>query len=688
MVSTRAKGGPVLMLDDHENPVQQPTTSPGKPDEKSTKSKSEKTIEASPTKKSKSQSRKSMQGPPGDQPEDKATTTKGTRSTRSNPRPIENEVVILSEPERILQRRHSRNNMRASQASKTTVSEKDIFDLPSDDRKTQTASKDSRKVIKYKGKAVVMKVPNAEPTPTVEVEVIEQNQNVADGGNGELEATVEGHDGDDELDEEDVPDVDDTLGDGVGAEDVDGTPETEGVEEVPKELVRRRGRPPKEQRPGPNPSDARNPNGEKSQRKKKRRKDVGTYHGDHDDYSETEETKLRQMSSEEFGHKIVMRLTAMEQTLGITYSNLENERKSIERRLKAADYIMVETVKEFNGIGVYNGLSMRRDDPNRQTIVPKIFRGDPFPEDTTDFDGDHPAIQALFLGGRMAYEVDIFNGQLSSVEAGLEVANQLHHISEKIWLASVKYKTILQRQKHYLETCMDRAKSIKVEYIKGRQEESKRNKEAAEARAGRKMAFAIPERPHRRTEQVRGYAGRHSTDESTVSRKRGLESPNNIVSKRPRSNLEQGRPIRRYRSSAPESVSIQGPSTPPPTDRVIVELFGDHTPGRTRRIHRPPGASNDRGPGRSSGIHDDNAPWTPEENEALDTALQQITEPEGRWLLIKRDFGGPGTALAERSDHEICEKAREYKQRIENSGQELPAYWQNVGLPSSDEQEK
>ena len=86
MVSTRTKGGPVVMLDDHEKLVrQQLLTSPAKPGDKSSKKQSKKPADPKPKK----QAKKSVQEPSGDQPENEATaTTESTRSTRNNSQPV------------------------------------------------------------------------------------------------------------------------------------------------------------------------------------------------------------------------------------------------------------------------------------------------------------------------------------------------------------------------------------------------------------------------------------------------------------------------------------------------------------------------------------------------------------------------------------------------------------------------
>ncbi|RVD88629.1 uncharacterized protein DFL_002807 [Arthrobotrys flagrans] len=550
MVSTRTKGSPVVMLDDHDKPIQQPAAKPG--DKPSRKRSRKATAEVSANSKSKTQSKKSVQGPSNDQPENKATTTKSTRSTRSNPNPSE---LAFPEPEQILQKRNSRKTRKASQPPKTTAS------------------------VKYKGKK-------------------------------ELEATVEG---DDKRDEGDL------LGGGevrvdIQMEDADYDPEEEEEEEVQAEAeeisgerFKKSGKPFKGQRERPGLGTKQN-GVKKQQQKKKQRQVIGKYHDHYDDDSEKDEKVLREMSLDEYLQKLQTRMSTMEQELTIIYYNTEKDRRSIERRIMAADYIMMDTVKGFNDIGIYNGVSMGSDDPNGQTIVPKILRGDPFPEDATNFDENHPAIQALFPDEQMAYEADIFESQLNNVDGAIEAANELHRISEMIWFQSVRYRSLLQRQKHFLETCKGHANDIKNKYIVRRRGESDRQARAAEARARPKeLVFALPERP---------------------SRKRRLDPPAIIVSKRQRSTLEQGR---RYQSSASESASVGGPSTPPPADRVVV----DHTPGRTRRIHQPQGAASDRTSGRSSGIHDDNAPWTSEENKALDATP---TEKKG-WRLIKPSFG-------------------------------------------------
>ncbi|KAF3318417.1 hypothetical protein TWF173_007827 [Orbilia oligospora] len=689
MVSTRTKGSPVVMLDDHDKPVQQPTASPTKPGNKPSNKQYKKPTEDPTDPKSKTQTRKSIQKPSDGRPEDKTVVTKSTRSTRRNPNPAEPEVAVLSEPEQILQKRSPRKIQNNPQPPKTTASKNESFDLPPDNGEIQSTPRASGKVVKYKGRNVVLKALKANPTPTIEVEIIEQNGKEANGGREEQEVTAEGDDGDDERDEDDLPDVDDTLGGselrvGAQVEDAEYVPEVEvETEQEPGKRPKKLGRPPKgNERSKLNPPKTRKRNSENRQpTKKKRRNDIGENYGDYDDESEIDEDRLRKMRLGECEAKLIARMTSMQQELTITYSNMESDRKSIQRRLKAADYIMMDTVKDFNDLGIYNGIAIGKDDPNYRTAPPRILRGDPFPQGATDFDANHPAIQALFPDERMAYEAEIFTTQLDHIEEALDAVNSLHKISERIWLLSVKYRTLLQRQRDFLKTCKSHAEGVKKEYIARREEESEFNREPVGVRTRPwGPVLAKPERLHRREEQIRGHPAKPSSP--AVSRKRRLDVPDTVVSKRPRPTLEQGRPSRQYESSASESASVGGPSTPPPADRVVVELFGDHTPGRTRRIHQHPAASTDQTSGRPSGIHDDNAPWTSEENNALDGALRQIREGEGRWRLIKAHFGGPGTVLSERSSREIREKAWEYKMRIENSGQDLPDYWKNIGDPS------
>ncbi|KAK6536654.1 hypothetical protein TWF281_000878 [Arthrobotrys megalospora] len=701
MVSTRRRGSPeILMLDDHEQPVQQSSA----PLAKSPAKQPKRSVKASPKKQAEKQVGKQAEN-------------KSTRNTRSNPNPNEKDVLV-SEPERLLHQKPGSRKIQKNvrRPPKTTNPEKDVFNLPSSDgegetgviatpRKSSTGLR-SRKSgavrVKAKGRVVTLKPLRPDPVTTVEAEAVRRNEEETGGEGGDPEATAEGDDGDDERDEGDALEGDDTLGGPdplVPGEDVEFEPEDEPEEESEEEPERhekRLGEPFQEQpsQPGMRTDKAREQGDEERKKKKKRRKDIGTYHGDYEDESELDEDTLRQMTMQEFETKFRDRAATMEFELNAAFSNIENDRKSIDRRLKALETVVMDTVEEFNDHGVYNEVYRGGKHHNRYKPFPKTLPGDPFPDGALDFDENHPAIKALFPDEKTAYEVDIFNEHGNHIERALAAANNLHRIAEKIWLTSTRYKTILNQQKKFVERCRDHAKTVKVRYISGRVAE---RVEALKAERLARQGRYGQELDHRRE-----HIAKYPSTNMTPNRKRALDVPDTIDPKRQKMH-HQNRSSGRHQvpttepepepepESEPESGtgsepnSSEGPRTPPPADRVIIELFGDHTPGRTRRIHRNPEAQDDQAARQQSGIHDDNAPWTAEENEALDTALKAFQEKSSRWYNIKKYYGGPGTVLAERSLEEIRDKAREYKTRIKNSGQRLPDYWELVSYSSDDE---
>ncbi|KAK6503184.1 hypothetical protein TWF481_008214 [Arthrobotrys musiformis] len=678
MVSTRTKGSPVVMLDDHDNPVKQ-------------------TSSTSPSKKQTRQSKNPHAEEPKLAPMPPPIATRSTRNTRNNPNPPDPAVEPPSKPEQSPKKQNSSKSPKkpTQQPSKTTPSEKDVFDLP--DKSSPISS--NLRTVKYKGRSIVLKPTKPNPSATVEVEIVEQN------GNGGLDDAAEGDDGDDELDEGETMDADDTLGgdyvpgeggeeeedddddDDDDEEEEEEEEDDEEEEEKPKEPKKKLGRPPKQRNNDPitGASKTQVQNAQKKQQKK-RRKNQGDYYGDAPDDSEKDENLLGQtMTMKEFSRKIQNRASIIEQKLSEAFEDLKPDRKSIERRLRAAGKVLKTTTKEFNRIGVYNGISLGQDDPNGRTTIPRILHGDPFPLNTTEFDENHPEFQALFPTERMDYELDIFREQRQHVTDAVVAVNELHRISEKIWLMAMTYKTQLAGQMQFLAKCEDRVGNIKRDYTARRKRESEQNRDAAQAAQARKAMsgegpFIIPDNVLGRIRGLQRTVAETIASRPAFSRKRGLEAPDEIVSKRQRVEQERNRLSRGSQSST--SGSTAGAGTPPPTDRVVVELFGDHTPGRARRIHQRRGA-NGQASSRPSGIHDDNAPWTADENTALDDALRQITEKKGRWRSIKSRFGGPGTALAERSGREIELKAIEYKRRIEGVEQEIPDYWKSVG-PASD----
>ncbi|KAK6361503.1 hypothetical protein TWF730_005227 [Orbilia blumenaviensis] len=613
MVSTRRGGSPIVMLDDHEQLIRQPSSPTKRSPRKQTGEKLQSPAKASASQKPKA-SKKSKkvskqantepaseqtetdpieeyveeqagqtatQEPPKEQPASKAEN-KRRRSTRRNP-VADDEIEFLSEPELLLQKPRPGKKQQVAQPPSfaPTSSERDLYDPPSEDGGVQTVSESTMK-FKSKGKNVVLKVPKAAGTvSTAEV----------------------------------------------------------GPEQRPK--------------------------------MKKRRRDIGTYYGDYEDDSEVDERALLNMTLKEFEDKFKSRANAAGQEITNTSLNINDEFKSMTRRLRAVQTVISKTVHGFNDTGVYDRCFRENDGLSSAAVLP----GDPFPVGATNFDPDHPGVKALFPKEKLAEEANVLGEHLSHVEGALGAAQKLHRITELMWLQTRNFKAILEQEKWFLEKCRNQAMNGEADYGMWRGLQSEEDREAKERRRkieergkGREKGkergrptFAVPALPNR----GRGARG---------SRKRAADSSDNMSAKRRRMD----------RTFDSDSSGTEGFPTPPPVDRVVVEMFGNHTPGRERRIHR---GANSPGVGGPSGIHDDNAPWTSEENDALDHALEQVTVRRGRWDTIKSHFGGVGTALAERSVQEIREKALEYKVRIENSGQELPGYWKDIGYSSGEEEE-
>ncbi|KAK6539053.1 hypothetical protein TWF694_010598 [Orbilia ellipsospora] len=420
----------------------------------------------------------------------------------------------------------------------------------------------------------------------------------------------------------------------------------------------------------------------------KRKKDADNQDG-FDDETEDESTLLEDMTLEEFRDRFSFRAKSMEGALTLAYDDLLLHRKSVEKRLRVVDTVLFEDIQEFNVNGIYD--TVFRDHPKYRVhyqSLPAILPGDPFPSSSDKFDETDPRVQALFPDDdRRVYEIGVFKKHLQSLDSSLRSANNLLKAAEKIFTMARGYKATLERQSKWAETFCAHASTVKETYLEKRIEERDRIINMKEQERGKPvpMQNAIPVRPTAST------TGVYPTT-APMNRKRKLDptAPEARRQKQrhqayarlvlsPNHDLSMALPMEvESESGVPDTRTREAPVTPPPAERIIIEGFGDHTPGRTRRYKNANVPDNTDAETMKDGILIDTRPWTEDENSYLDFAMSRYTKVPGRWLDIKENFGRAGQPLASRSASELQARAQECKAIIAPSGITLPEYWDNL----------
>ncbi|KAF3917780.1 hypothetical protein ABW20_dc0103080 [Dactylellina cionopaga] len=427
-------------------------------------------------------------------------------------------------------------------------------------------------------------------------------------------------------------------------------------------------------------------------RKLRKGRSKGSNHGDIDDETDDDEENLREeMTLKIFKEKFKSRAHQMEEELTTVYDNLSHHRASIDRRLKAMKLVIMDDIEEFNYDGMYSDVFLNhRGHHLSYQPLPAVLPGDPFPPNSAEFDENHPDVQALFpTDARRNYEAGVFERHAKNINSSLEAANSLLKSAEKIFLAAKGYKSTLEHQLKFVETCKSQAKTVKARYLKNRMAERDRVLKAMseKERIAQKAALEVAAR-----RQLYNASQAASSLHSINDRKRKLEPSEVIDSVRQKRRHEDYAQTNRtydhgddhdlmdtadvdYDTPVPDIRSPPAPSTP---ERVVIPAFGNHTPGRTRRYKQPGGTDDELLERTEDGILIDNRPWTEEENSCLDMALSQIMTVPGRWLDIKEQFGRPGQPLCNRSATELQERAQTCRTLILNSGLTLPPHWDNI----------
>ncbi|KAF3903991.1 hypothetical protein AA313_de0201946 [Arthrobotrys entomopaga] len=415
----------------------------------------------------------------------------------------------------------------------------------------------------------------------------------------------------------------------------------------------------------------------------KRKKNAGNL-DEYDDETEDESTLREDMTLEEFHKRFSFRAGAMEDTLTLAYDDLLLHRESVEKRLKVVDGVIHDDIQEFNTNGLYDVVFHEHPKYRAEyQPLPAVLPGDPFPIFSDKFDETDPRVQALFPDDdRKVYEMGVFKKHLQSLDSSLESANKLLKAAEKIFLMAKGYKTTLERQSKWVETCCTHADTVKETYLEKRIKE--RNRLLNMKGKPVPMQNNIPAPTTRTT----------GASSATVSlgRKRKLDPTAPEPRRQKRRHQEYAQPVLNpdhnltmalpmeidSGTRIPDTMALEAPATPPGAERIIVEGFGDHTPGRTRRYKNADASANADVETMKDGILIDARPWTEEENSYLDLAMRVHKGVPGRWLAIKDHFGMPGQPLASRSAPELRARAQECKAILTASGIELPDYWGNL----------
>ncbi|EPS41543.1 hypothetical protein H072_4552 [Dactylellina haptotyla CBS 200.50] len=344
------------------------------------------------------------------------------------------------------------------------------------------------------------------------------------------------------------------------------------------------------------------------------------------DETDSESTLRQDMTSKDFRKNFKKSANAMQAKLQSTYDSLSAHRQSVEKRLKVLDDVMFDDVNEMNRNGIYGEVFYNHPKyRGHYKPLPAVLPGDPFPAHSTDFDENDPRVQRLFpTDEHRAYQMDVFKNHLDNIEVSLEKASSLVKIAENIFTMAKGYKSALERQSKFAEKCFHTAETVKDRYIDRRIEERGRIQ-----RMTRKEAPPVPRQEFHPTQSRVAIA----TDNNNFNRKRKLSA----FEERQNQRLPKRRIIEPTPPPEPEVIDLvesdeddavpdittpEPPATPPPAaERVIIEGFGNHTPGRTRRYEHPDDSDDDAAERTKDGILIDSRPWSEEENSILDLAM-------------------------------------------------------------------
>ncbi|KAK6354985.1 hypothetical protein TWF696_004111 [Orbilia brochopaga] len=414
---------------------------------------------------------------------------------------------------------------------------------------------------------------------------------------------------------------------------------------------------------------------------------ISTAEDDTGNITNVDEQDLREnMTYADFLVKFVERAGRYETRLKSVYANNEAERDSIERRIRALENIIQDDAKELDTHGTYSEVyrhhRLLRDEAQP---LPTVHPGDPYKGPLTiDFNPDDQRIHALFKNDEERRKaISVYTEAIGYIESSKKAADSLFKAAERIFLDAKGYQSKLEHNRDFLKRLIEHEETAKVSYIRKRMEDRdslrlqrfpdgvKREqmrriyhaqRDAYCTNAGTETEVRTPQKKRRLSVSVSPTAGRKKP---RYGDKIDADANRCIVISDDESDGNE---------HVPDSVEV--PVTP--TQRIRLPGFGDHTPGRTRRIDETAGANGDGGLAGTQNGKRMSRPWTNADNDELDHAMRDCTQVPGRWLDIKEKYGQPGQSLEHWSAEELHARAKEIWQQVEPYRNELPPWWDDV----------
>ncbi|KAF3936909.1 hypothetical protein ABW19_dt0206777 [Dactylella cylindrospora] len=353
----------------------------------------------------------------------------------------------------------------------------------------------------------------------------------------------------------------------------------------------------------------------------RRRNQVENYGDDDDDDTDTDEEHLRSATTlDEFSTKFSNRAIVITQGLKTMLGDLEPERSSIERRMRSMEGIILDQVDELDTKGLYTEVfKNHRLNRQRYARFPSVLPGDPYQDpNSIEFNENDPRVQALFkTDEEAAYAIDIYEDDLKHIAASIKAADEMLRAATRFFAMAKGYQTSLVNQQRFLNRLIDHEETVKQEYLEHRIEVRDRVMSEKREIMSRKRREIRAANAHKERYLAWQASVKARVPQPVLNRKRGQDLFDADLQKRQKQSY--GEDTTRARAALPRRVQIdtaeseddeddydelivvdeedeyedehppdvgrrpEPPVTPPPVERVRIESFGDHTPGRTRR---------------------------------------------------------------------------------------------------------
>ncbi|EWC46886.1 hypothetical protein DRE_03898 [Drechslerella stenobrocha 248] len=412
-------------------------------------------------------------------------------------------------------------------------------------------------------------------------------------------------------------------------------------------------------------------------------------------YTEDDDDNLREtLTFKKFRSLFTDKTSRIADKLTRIHQRNEPERESIGKLMSALEGLIEDSAVKLDTKSTYGDLySHYTHLRDHYKPLPKVLPGDPFP-DPADFDENDVEVQGLFKTHKARRkDIEIYTENLRFLESSLQAASKLVKTAEKIFLNAKLYQSKLEHNRKFLEKLVAHEEDFKDNYIRQRMEE--RDRILVESIPNiREREMARREAAQRRND----YFVNPGANGTVTQQKRKAEGSNSMspqVQKKPRYEYTISKPnTKRYEvidlsndddGLLPDVDTPGTPQTPSPTvDRVVVEGFGNHTPGRVRRYQNPEQDDDDDDDTQVVGVTGKGAsgslPWTDEDNTALNRAMSECLDVPGRWLDMKEKYGkNPGEPLFNWSAQELQARALEIYEAL-HEDHPLPPYWEKLDV--------